>query len=201
MKWKCCVLEITAQAHNTNTQFTTKAAQASSVIHNTIRKTLHPHQSPPETEEIPHFNHRNTVARPWNWDYVGVFFLLCLALIYTSVLQLWEGNSASVPLERSTGSRTLAHFNGQCNNLCTGGPPLEALLCTKALEAPLSITRQSLHYSFTSHPFIIYWPHQRMIEHGVRCYAILIKDPPLCQNVIFCYRAGDLIVWFDNRSR
>lgn len=149
-----------------------KATQASAVTHNTIRQGFHPHQFQPEAEEIPRFNHRNAVASAL----IFFFFLfwLCLALIYTSVLQLWEGNSASVPLERSTGSRTLAHFNGQCNNLSSGGPPLEALLCTKASEAPLSITRQSLHYSFTSHPFIIYWPHQRIIEERVRCYSILI---------------------------
>lgn len=170
-------------------------------MHNTIRKTLHPHQFQPEAEEIPHFNHRNTVAWSWFSDYYYYFFLLCLALIYTSVLQLWDGNSASVPLERSTGSRTLAHFNGQCNNLCTGGPPLETLLCTKALEAPLSITRHSLHYSFTSHPFITYWPHQRITENKVRCYNISIKDATLRQDVIFCYRAEDLIVAFDNKSR
>lgn len=135
----------------------------------------------------------------WVLSFPSFFlFLLCLALIYTSVLQLWVGNSTSVPSENFTGSRTLAHFNGQCNNLCTGGLPLEALLCTEASEAPLSITMQSLHYSFTSHPFIIYWAPSE--KHGGRCYNVLIKDAPLCQNIIFCYRSADIIVWFDNRS-
>lgn len=55
-------------------QFTTKAIQASAVMHNTIRKTLHPHQFQPEAEEIPHFNHRNTVAWSWFSDYYYYYF-------------------------------------------------------------------------------------------------------------------------------
>lgn len=72
--WKYFVLQITPNVHNTNTQFTTKSAQASSVIHNTERKASHPHQFPPETEAIPHFNHRNTVAWPWILVFFSFFF-------------------------------------------------------------------------------------------------------------------------------